>query len=210
MAPGRARKEKEGESVRRIRPTSVKMQNYIHGQWRDSAACERLPVVNPATGEDLGRVPLSPACEVDEAARSGAQAFRGWRRTPVTERVQYLFRLKGLLEENFEDLARTITRECGKTIAESRGEMRRAIENVEVACGAPVLVQGYCSEDVASGIDETLLRQPLGVCTWATWASTSGWRPPWRSFLSAARARASMATCMARAATPSSSSPGKR
>ena len=83
---------------------------------------------------------------------------------PVTERIQYLFKLKMLLEEQFEDLARTITLECGKTLAESRGEMRRAIENVEVACGAPILIQGYNSEDIAAGIDETMIRQPLGVC----------------------------------------------
>jgi len=83
---------------------------------------------------------------------------------PVTERIQYLFKLKGLLEDHFEDIARTITMECGKTLAESRGEMRRAIENVEVACGTPILIQGYNSEDIASGIDEVMIRQPLGVC----------------------------------------------
>jgi malonate-semialdehyde dehydrogenase (acetylating)/methylmalonate-semialdehyde dehydrogenase len=83
---------------------------------------------------------------------------------PVTERIQYLFKLKGLLEDQFEDIARTITLECGKTLGESRGEMRRAIENVEVACGTPILIQGYNSEDIASGIDEVMIRQPLGVC----------------------------------------------
>jgi malonate-semialdehyde dehydrogenase (acetylating) / methylmalonate-semialdehyde dehydrogenase len=140
------------------------MLNYIQGHWRDSGAAERLPILNPATGEELGRVPLSPASEADEAARSAAQAFPAWRRVPVAERVQYLFKLKALLEENFDDLARTITLECGKTLAESRGEMRRAVENVEMACGAPAHVQGYFSEDVASGIDEIMIRQPLGVC----------------------------------------------
>jgi malonate-semialdehyde dehydrogenase (acetylating)/methylmalonate-semialdehyde dehydrogenase len=77
--------------------------------------------------------------------------------------VQYLFKLKNLLEENFEDLARTITTECGKTLEESRGEMRRAIENVEVACGIPAMMQGYNSEDIARGVDETMIRQPVGV-----------------------------------------------
>jgi malonate-semialdehyde dehydrogenase (acetylating)/methylmalonate-semialdehyde dehydrogenase len=138
--------------------------NYIEGSWRESAATERIPVINPATGEELDRTPLSPAAEVDQAARAASHAFQAWRRTPVTERVQYLFKLKGLLEAHFEEIARTITIECGKTLAESRGEMRRAIENVEVACGTPTLIQGYNSEDIAAGIDEMMIRQPLGVC----------------------------------------------
>ena len=140
------------------------MRNYVQGEWQQSAAVESLAVLNPATGEELGRTPLSPAAEVDAAVQAARRAFPGWRRVPVTERIQYLFKLKGLLEDHFEDIARTITMECGKTLAESRGEMRRAIENVEVACGTPILIQGYNSEDIASGIDEVMIRQPLGVC----------------------------------------------
>ena len=140
------------------------MRNYVQGEWQQSAAVESLAVINPATGEELGRTPLSPAAEVDAAVQAARRAFPGWRRVPVTERIQYLFKLKALLEDQFEDIARTITMECGKTLAESRGEMRRAIENVEVACGTPILIQGYNSEDIASGIDEMMIRQPLGVC----------------------------------------------
>jgi malonate-semialdehyde dehydrogenase (acetylating)/methylmalonate-semialdehyde dehydrogenase len=140
------------------------VRNYVQGEWQQSAAVESLAVLNPATGEELGRTPLSPAAEVDAAVQAARRAFPGWRRVPVTERIQYLFKLKGLLEDQFEDIARTITLECGKTLGESRGEMRRAIENVEVACGTPILIQGYNSEDIASGIDEVMIRQPLGVC----------------------------------------------
>jgi len=140
------------------------MENYIFGQWQRSTASETLAVVNPATGEELGETPLSTAADVGQAVQSAARAFADWRRVPVTDRVQYLFRLKPLLEEHFEALSRTITIECGKTLAESRGEMRRAIENVEVACGAPTMMQGYNSEDIAVGIDEAMIRQPLGVC----------------------------------------------
>jgi malonate-semialdehyde dehydrogenase (acetylating) / methylmalonate-semialdehyde dehydrogenase len=139
------------------------MHNYIEGGWTRSTATETVPVINPATGEELGRTPLSPAAEIDLAARAASRAFPAWRRVPVGERIQYLFRLKGLLEEHNEDLARTITMEAGKTIVESRAEMRRAIENVEVACGAPMMIQGYNSEDIATGIDEMMIRQPLGV-----------------------------------------------
>jgi malonate-semialdehyde dehydrogenase (acetylating)/methylmalonate-semialdehyde dehydrogenase len=138
--------------------------NYIDGKWRQSSANEYLDVMNPATMEILGKVPLSPVDEVNEAAKAAARAFADWRSTPAPDRIQYLFRLKNLLEENFEDLARTITIECGKTINESRGEMRRAIENVEVSCGIPTMMQGDFSEDIASGIDEMMIRQPIGVC----------------------------------------------
>ena len=139
------------------------LPNYINGQWCTSSATEYLDVINPATAEVLAKVPLSPASEVNQAAEAAAEAFVSWRRTPPTERVQYLFKLKNLLEENLEDLARTITLECGKTLAESTGEMRRAIENVEVACGIPMMMQGTILEDVARGIDEMMIRQPLGV-----------------------------------------------
>ncbi|MBW4475579.1 MAG: CoA-acylating methylmalonate-semialdehyde dehydrogenase [Tolypothrix brevis GSE-NOS-MK-07-07A] len=139
------------------------LHNYINGQWCASGATEYLEVINPATIEILAKVPLSPASEVNEAVDAAAEAFVTWRRTPPQERVQYLFKLKNLLEENFEDLARTITLECGKTLGESEGEMRRAIENVEVACGIPMMMQGTNLEDVAKGIDEMMIRQPLGV-----------------------------------------------
>ncbi|MFQ5856131.1 MAG: CoA-acylating methylmalonate-semialdehyde dehydrogenase [Anaerolineae bacterium] len=140
-----------------------RLYNYINNEWRESSTTEYLDVTNPATAEVVGEVPLSPPSEVDQAAQAAAEAFVEWRRVPAVERVQYLFKLKDLLEENFEDLARTITMECGKTLAESRGEMRRAIENVEVACGIPTLMQGYNSEDIARGIDEIMIRQPVGV-----------------------------------------------
>jgi malonate-semialdehyde dehydrogenase (acetylating)/methylmalonate-semialdehyde dehydrogenase len=141
-----------------------RLRNYIDGDWRTSGATESLEVRNPATGEVMGQVPLSPASDVGLAVRAAGDAFHEWRRMPVTDRVQFLFKLKDLLELHFEELSRSITLECGKTLAESRGEMRRAIENVEVACGAPSLMQGDFSEDVASGIDELMIRQPVGVC----------------------------------------------
>ncbi|HSG15381.1 MAG TPA: CoA-acylating methylmalonate-semialdehyde dehydrogenase [Anaerolineae bacterium] len=141
-----------------------RLLNYINGEWQQSSAAEYLDVVNPATNDVLGQVPLSPASEVDQAAQAAANAYDAWRRTPAAERIQHLFKLKYLLEDNFEDIARTITMECGKTIGESRGEMRRAVENVEVACGIPMLMQGDISEDIAPGIDELMIRQPVGVC----------------------------------------------
>ena len=138
--------------------------NFIDHSWRASGATQHLDVVNPATGELLGRTPLSPASDVALAAEAAAWALPDWRRTPPGERVQYLFKLKALLEDDLEEIARLITMECGKTLDEARGEMRRAIENVEIACGMPILMQGYNSEDIARGFDETMIRQPVGVC----------------------------------------------
>ena len=144
---------------------SQEFQTLRHyaGGWRASEVEEYCDVTNPATGEKLGRVPLGSKNDVDEAVHAASSAFPEWRRTPPEERIQYLFKLKQLLESHLEELARICTKENGKTLAESRGELRRAIENVEVACGAPTLMQGYNLEDVAAGIDEMMIRQPLGV-----------------------------------------------
>lgn len=139
------------------------LSNYINGAWRPSTSGQVLDVHNPATAEVLARVPLSTPEEVDQAARAAATAFESWRRIPPVERVQYLFRLKNLLEEHIDELSRSITNENGKTFAEAKGEMRRAIENVEVACGIPILMQSEFSEDIARGIDEFVIRQPVGV-----------------------------------------------
>jgi malonate-semialdehyde dehydrogenase (acetylating)/methylmalonate-semialdehyde dehydrogenase len=143
--------------------THGQLPNYLNGQWQRSTAEECLEVINPASAEVLALVPLSGAADVALATQAAAAAFPQWRRTPPEQRVQYLFKLKELLEEHAEEIARILTMENGKTLAESRGEVRRAIENVEVACGIPVLMQGYNLEDVARGIDEILIRQPLGV-----------------------------------------------
>ena len=154
------------------------LPNYVAGAWRTPSGAA-LDVRNPATGETLARVPMSSAADVQAAVAAASDAADGWRRTPATERIQYLFRFKQLLEEDFEAIARTITMECGKTIGEARGELRRGIENVEVATGIPSLSMGYNSEDIASGIDELLIRQPLGVVAAITPFNFPGMIPLW-------------------------------
>lgn len=156
-----------------------RLANFIDGGWQLSSASDTLDVLDPASAEVLAEVPLSPATEVDAAVSQAQAAFPDWRRTPVTERVQYLYRLKAMLEDGFEDLARILTTECGKTLAESRGEIRRGIENVEVACGMPSLIQGYNNEDIAPGIDEIMIRQPLGVVAAITPFNFPGMIPLW-------------------------------
>ena len=137
--------------------------NYFGGTWHKSAATEFVNVNNPATGEVVARTPISSKVDVDAAVQSAAEAFPAWRRTPAGERIQYLFKLKALLEDRIDELARIITLENGKTFAEAKAELRRGIENVEVACGIPTMMQGYNLEDITPGVDEMLIRQPLGV-----------------------------------------------
>ena len=117
--------------------------------------------------------------EVNQAVEAAAAAFPEWRRTPPEDRIQPLFRLKMLLEDHIDDIARIITQENGKTFAEAKAEMRRGIENVEVACGIPMMMQGYNLEDVARGIDEMMIRQPLGVVAAITPFNFPGMIPFW-------------------------------
>lgn len=137
--------------------------NYIGGRWVASSAIESLVVTNPATGDPLGKVPLSLGSDVDGAVQAAKRAFPGWRETPAVERARVLFRLKALLDEHKDDLARSLTQEHGKNLAETRGEIQRGIENVEHACGIPTLLMGDTLEDIARGIDCETIRQPLGV-----------------------------------------------
>lgn len=138
------------------------VKNYIDGEWVDSAG-EIVDVVNPATQKVIAKCPISTREEIDAAVEAAKRAFPDWRAATPLARARLLFQLKQLLEDNFEELSRIQTQEHGKTIDESRGETRRGIENVEVACGIPTLMQGYYSQDVASGIDEWVSPTPLGV-----------------------------------------------
>ncbi len=140
------------------------LRNFIGGEWLESSATSHHEVVNPATGEVLGQTPLSGAVEVDQAVAAAREAFTTWRRVPPVARVRYLFKLRALMEERFEDLAALVTRENGKTLPESRGSVQRGIENVEHACGIPTLMMGQTLEDIATGIDCEFVRQPIGVC----------------------------------------------
>lgn len=153
--------------------------NFVGGEWKKSSTAEYRDVINPATDESMVRVPLSSASEVDAAVQAAHEAFDGWRRTSVTQRIQYLFKLKELLEKHLDEIAALITNECGKTFVEAQAEIRRGIENVEVACGTPILMQGYNNEDIASGIDEIMYRQPLGVVAAITPFNFPGMIPFW-------------------------------
>ena len=155
------------------------LRNYIGGRWEAAAATQTTPVRNPATGEVLAQAPLSSAEDVARAVKAAADALPAWRRTPPGDRIQPLFRLKALLDANFGEIARLVTQECGKTLAESEGELKRGIENVEVATGIPSLMMGSNLEDIASGIDELMIRQPVGVVGVITPFNFPGMIPLW-------------------------------
>ncbi len=141
------------------------LKNYINGAWVDSASTQTIEVLNPANQDVLAKVPYGTdtAKDVALATKHAFTAYKEWSKVPVMKRVQVLYKLKSLFEENKAEIAEIITKESGKTKGESFGEIQRAIENIEVACGTPMLMAGDVIEDIATGIDEMMIRQPVGV-----------------------------------------------
>ena len=157
------------------------LKNYIKGRWIESKEKETIDVVNPANQEVLARVPfgVKTASDVEDAIDAASDALNEWRNKPVMQRVQPLYKLKHLLEAHTEEIAKLITLECGKSYAESVAEMQRGIENVETACATPTLMQSEFSENIAGGIDEFMIRQPLGVCACISPFNFPGMIPFW-------------------------------
>lgn len=151
----------------------------IGNEWRTETRVPQGAVTNPATGEVIGQVPLCTADQVKDAVAAAKAAFAAWVEVPPVERARYLFKYKVLLEENYEAIVRSITAEHGKPLADARGELRRGIEVVEFACGIPTLMMGQVLENIASNIDGSLVRQPLGVCAGITPFNFPGMIPLW-------------------------------
>ncbi|MCX6333515.1 MAG: CoA-acylating methylmalonate-semialdehyde dehydrogenase [Bacteroidia bacterium] len=142
-----------------------KLRNYINGKWTETTGSLFLDVINPADNKTLAIVPAGSRDDIIDAARAAKNASADWRNMPATQRIQYLFKMKQILETNSDEISAICTAECGKTLQESRAEVVRAIENIEVACGIPKLLQSDFSEDITKGIDEYFIRQPLGIGT---------------------------------------------
>jgi malonate-semialdehyde dehydrogenase (acetylating)/methylmalonate-semialdehyde dehydrogenase len=141
----------------------TRLKNYVNGTWVEAETEAYLPVENPSTGEVLAQVPLSTAAEVDRAVASAAEAFPAWSQTPAPRRVEPLFRLLERLKSEEEFLARSIAAENGKSLTDARAEMKRTVQNLEVACGMPILQMGDKLVNSAAGIDGEVLRLPVGV-----------------------------------------------
>jgi malonate-semialdehyde dehydrogenase (acetylating)/methylmalonate-semialdehyde dehydrogenase len=163
----------------RTRTEGDHVRNYVDGAWELPEYDEQQAVTNPATGERLATVLHSNSAAVDNAVAAARDAFAEWHARPVEERIQPLFEFKRLLEEHQEEVARTLVREHGKTLGEARGELRRGIENVEVACGVPTMMQAGTLPNAAPGIDESAVRQPLGVFVGITPFNFPGMIPLW-------------------------------
>jgi len=155
------------------------VKNYINGKWVESKAKETRDVFNPATGELIAKTPMSTKEETLEAVKAAKAAFDRWRATPVFTRVRHLNRIRDAFEDNFEELSKTLTMEQGKAIDEARGEYRRTIENLECATSVPSLQMGYNTEDIAAGIDEMVIKQPIGVFFCVAPFNFPGMVPTW-------------------------------
>jgi malonate-semialdehyde dehydrogenase (acetylating)/methylmalonate-semialdehyde dehydrogenase len=144
--------------------TAIKtVKNYIGGQWIESASSKTEPVYNPATGELIAQVPLSTKEDVDQAVQAANEAFQGWAKTAVPKRARILFKYQQLLVDNWDELAKLVTVENGKSFNEARGEVQRGIECVEFAAGAPTLMMGKQLPDIATDIESGMYRYPIGV-----------------------------------------------
>ena len=141
---------------------------YIAGRWSEAAAEHFGQVNNPSTGQVLARVPLGGATLVDQAVQAAVKALPGWAATPAVDRARLLFRFRDLLDRNAEELARIVTREHGKTLAEARASVQRGVEMVEFACGIPSLLMGQTLANIATDVDCETQRHPVGVCAGIT------------------------------------------
>jgi malonate-semialdehyde dehydrogenase (acetylating) / methylmalonate-semialdehyde dehydrogenase len=145
--------------------TSVRLlDNYIGGKWTPATGSDELDVTNPATGEAIARVPLSSTADLDAAVQAARAALPEWRAVSVIARARLLFALREGLEARKDELARSVTTEMGKTLADATAEVARMIEMVEAACAIPTTMQGRILEDVSTNIDAETVRQPVGVC----------------------------------------------
>ena len=140
-----------------------RLKYLVGGEWRETTSGEYYEISNSSTGRVMAEAPRCTAEEVDSAVEAAAAAYPAWRDTPITERVQVMFRLKDKLEDNLHDLAVLLSTEMGKSYTEARGDVLKAIEVVELACALPVTMMGDSLMNVAEGYDTVTFREPMGV-----------------------------------------------
>ncbi len=159
--------------------TARTLRNYIGGRWVAATGSSSLDVTNPASGKILAKVPLSSKADVDAAAAAALTALPDWRSRAVGERTQFIYALREKFLQRLDDLAASITREGGKVLSDSRAEVTRALEVLEVACATPMTMQGRVLEGVSRGINTETIRQPVGVCAAITPFNFPAMVPMW-------------------------------
>lgn len=148
----------------KLNETYGKQELLINGDWKASASSQTQIVYDPGTGKPIGEVPFATAEETSLAVETSQEAFEKWSRQPILERIKYLFKMRTVLEEYYEEIASINTQNHGKTLEESRGELQRTIDNVECAIStAYILSKGETFDRVSEGIDEFSVKEPLGV-----------------------------------------------
>ncbi len=153
-------------TIQKIELETAKL--LINGQFIESETQEWQDIVNPATQEVIGRVPFATVQEVDAAIQAAQDAFASWRQTPIQARMRIMLKLQDLIRTNMKEIARVLTAEQGKTLADAEGDIQRGLEVVEHACSVGTLQMGEYTEGVARGVDTYTLQQPLGVCAGIT------------------------------------------
>ncbi len=155
------------------------VKNFSGGKWIQSKSKNTSSVYNPSTGQIIAEVPLSSAEETNQIVEAASAVCADWKETPVVERARLMFKMRQLMEERFNDIAALLTREHGKTLAESRAEVQRAVEMVEFSCGIPSMIVGDTMPNIAANVDAETIRHPLGVCVGITPYNFPSMVPMW-------------------------------
>ena len=140
-----------------------RLKYCVNNEWRESKTTKYMPVTNSSTGEVMAEAPCCTVGEVESAVAAAKAAFPGWSSTPIQDRTGVMFRFRGLLESHMEELTLSVAMELGKNLEEARGDVIKSMEVVEMACGAPILMQGDALMNISTGHDTVMYREPLGV-----------------------------------------------
>jgi malonate-semialdehyde dehydrogenase (acetylating) / methylmalonate-semialdehyde dehydrogenase len=161
------RSQQEGDAMVSTMEAEI-VKSFIGGKWTQVEAAHYTPVYNPSTGKTIARTPMGGVKEVDDAVQAAAKAFAAWGNTPVMKRMSILFKYRELMNKHADELIKLVTRENGKTIEESKGDVRRGIEVIEFACGVAHMSKGESLPKIADELDAATTREPLGVCVGIT------------------------------------------
>jgi len=157
----------------------ARISHWIGGRSTAGESGRSGPVYNPATGQQTGAVDFASVEEVDAAVAAAQEAYATWRSVSLSRRAELFFRIRELLHDKSEEIAKILTREHGKVLSDAKGEVARGLEVIEFACGIPTLLKGGFSEQASTGIDVYSIRQPLGVVAGITPFNFPAMVPMW-------------------------------